>query len=170
MPLGFSAGPQDGTHPAAVSTDGALKACGRQDVQAIVPAGNHLQDRCHALLDPNNGRVVIGWDLPPDDFSTNEIEIFGLATMPLRLQVAAPAQATLDVLLPGAESYRYVLRDGENIGKLMRFADEGRWSRTRLALWHTASDSLAAGTPHGRWTLDACDRWAGYAGTLALSR
>ncbi|MBC7738654.1 MAG: hypothetical protein H7245_15885, partial [Candidatus Saccharibacteria bacterium] len=153
MPLGFPAGPPDGTHPAAVSIDEALKACGRADVQVIVPAGNHLQDRCHAQMDPAAGRTLIGWDLPPDDFSTNEIEIFGTAGEPLRLQVPAPARAAMDVSLPVSQSFRYILRDGESIGMLMRFADEGLRSRMRLALWHTASDSLTAVTPHGRWTL-----------------
>lgn len=164
LPLGFPAGPQDGTHPAAVAIANALQMSGRTNVRVVVPAGNQLQDRCHARLGPDTGASV-GWDLPPDDYSTNEVEILGPAGAPLRLQLGGPGQGLVEAGLAVPNSYRRVLCGGQEIGILMRFADVGPWSRTRLALWRTASEATGVATPHGRWTLasdgkDVLEMWA----------
>lgn len=156
MPLGFPAGPQDGSHPAAISISNTLAAAARQNVRVVLPAGNHLQDRCRARLTGDIAPSLVHWDLPPDDYSTNQIEAFGTAGVPVSLQIAPPGQGASSVAMPTPQSYRYALRNGERVGILMRFADTATRSRTRLALWHTGFGAAGGATPHGRWTL-ACD-------------
>ncbi len=161
MPLGFPAGPQDGTHPAAASIAAALANSGRRNVRLVLPAGNHLQDRCHARLSGSGAEPVQGiappsrvfWDLAPDDFSVNQIEIFGPAGQSVALQIAAPGQALADVTMPAAQSIRTILRDGRAIGYLLRHADAAGWSRTRLVLWPAAPRPGGGAAPFGRWTL-----------------
>lgn len=162
MPLGFPAGPQDGTHPAVEAMRATLQARAGRDIRIVLPAGNHLQDRCRARLDGTGSSVF--WDLPPDDFSTNQMEIFGPAGRPVRIGLAAPGQgqiATAALLQP--RSFRYLRRGGVRIGILMRFDDQGGRSRTRMALWQTAGSS-GTPTPSGRWTVvnegtDPLDMW-----------
>lgn len=162
MPLGFPAGPQDGSHPAAAAMRAALQGHAGRDIRVVLPAGNHLQDRCRARLGTSGASVC--WDLPPDDFSTNEVEIFGSAGRPLRLGLASPGRGqVIDASLPLPRSFRHVRRDGVQVGLLMRFDDRDGRSRTRLSLWRTAATDGAA-SPSGRWTIvnggtDALDLW-----------
>ena len=53
LPYGFTGGPQDGGHPAAQSIRKVMAMQSDRDVTLLVPAGNHLQDRCRAQLPPS---------------------------------------------------------------------------------------------------------------------
>jgi hypothetical protein len=155
MPLGFPAGPQDTTHPAVKKILSEIGASMRPNLKIVLPAGNHLQDRCHALLDASGSRDMIGWDLPPEDFSLNALEIFGDAGKVLKLKIAGPGQSVAaDASLPVPSCFRFVIKGGVRIGVIKRFVDRGGKSRARIQLWQTALDSSSlAATPSGRWSI-----------------
>ena len=156
MPLGFPAGPQDGSHLAARSISNTLANNGRTNVRIVVPAGNHLQDRCCAQIAGAGTPPEVYWDLPPDDFSANQVEFFGTSgqpgVLPVALHIAAPGEVSKDATIGQPNAFRIVMRNLQEIGVLMRFADVGGRSRTRLALWHTAA--TITGCVHATRTLD----------------
>ena len=166
LPLGFPGGPQDGSHPAAEAIRSFLQATTSSDLKIVIPAGNHLQDRCHARLDTKGSRNMVCWDLPPDDFSANELEIFGKAGEPLRLQVAGPGQdQVVEASLPSPGFRLIVRKRGVTIGRLIRLSDRNGRSRARFILSQTATDASGlTSTPCGRWVLrsdgpDKLDFW-----------
>lgn len=90
LPYGFTGGPHDGHHPAARSISVMLsKYC---DVELIVPAGNHRQDRLHAKLTADRPKVI--WATVPDDASHNTLEL---------CVAKAPAKFTLRIGSGGPE-------------------------------------------------------------------
>ncbi len=136
MPLGFPAGPQDGSHPAAVEIDLAMARSGRTNIRLVLPAGNHLQDRCHAGLNDHGSPAVVHWDLPPDDHSINSTEIIARRGGPVGLSVAAPGQAVPSRVALAQASYRFVECQGEKVGVVLRGVDTPQYARFGLALWH----------------------------------
>lgn len=83
LPFGFTGGPHDGNHPAARSISLFLDAY--RDVELVLPAGNHRQDRLHARLRPERPKVI--WESLPDDASVNVLDLCvtsGCATFVLR--------------------------------------------------------------------------------------
>ena len=157
MPLGFPAGPQDGSHPAAVAIDRAMAGSGRNNVRLVLPAGNHLQDRCHARLTGGGARTSVHWDLPPEDYSTNTVAMFGVAGQPVSLAVAAPGQAVASSVKMPQASYCFAVQNDKKIGVLVRALDTPSWSRTGLALWQTAVTKDDNGASYGRWTLSSVE-------------
>jgi hypothetical protein len=153
MPLGFAAGPQDGSHPAALAISAIMSATGRKNVRLILPAGNQLQDRCHAHLTGGGPHKSVHWELPPEDHSRNVIEMFGSAGQPVSLTLTAPGRSSGASVALRQLSFVLVVRDGEVIGSLLRRADPGSRSRTQLALAKTAITKNRNGAPYGRWTL-----------------
>ncbi|MGL6209782.1 MAG: S8/S53 family peptidase [Paracoccaceae bacterium] len=151
MPLGFPGGPQDGSHPAALAITKALAASGRENVRIVLPAGNHLQDRCRAKLPGNGSGRKVFWELPPDDYSINQVEYFGPMGQSVDLRITPPGQPARDCNMEDPETFRYVSRNDERIGILMRFVDGAGRSWTRLALWQTAASTAGMPVPHGRW-------------------
>lgn len=71
LPFGFTGGPHDGHHPAAKKISSMLAAF--RDVELILPAGNHRQDRLHARLTDKKPKVV--WGISPDDASANVLDL-----------------------------------------------------------------------------------------------
>ena len=166
LPLGFPGGPQDGSHPAAEAIRSFVQTTTLSGLKIVIPAGNHLQDRCHARLDTEGSRNMVCWDLPPDDFSENELEIFGKAGEPLRLQIAGPGQdQVVEASLPSPGFRLIVRKRGVTIGRLIRLSDRNGRSRARFILSQTATDASGlTSTPCGRWVLrsdgpDKLDFW-----------
>ena len=153
MPLAFPGGPQDGSHPAARSIADALAATGREDIRLVLPAGNHLQDRCHARLPVQGQQSRVFWDLPPEDHSDNTVEMIGPAGQPVVLTIAAPGQSAGTAVTLKANSAYQVIWKGQRIGLLIRGPDTPQWSHSVLSLSGTAERAGLVTTPMGRWTL-----------------
>ena len=168
LPWGFAAGPQDGSHPAAQAIARVLAnargsagpAQGGRDVTLIVPAGNQLQDRCCGRL---TGGPVGGpdqhlcWQLPPDDFSQNAVEIsvrpLGPASEVQTLRIVPPGGPTLVVTIREREVVP-ILSGGVLVGLLVRFGDSGGGARLRLVLAPTGwGGPHAVPAPPGDWGL-----------------
>jgi hypothetical protein len=155
IPLGFPAGPQDGSHDAAKSIDATLSRSGRANIRLVVPAGNQLQDRCHARLSAEGPQRSVFWDLPPDDHSSNLVDIFGPAGQPVTLSVAARSQSAPTSVTLRQPGLAFLRAEGRRIGVVFRAKDKGPWSMTSLALWKTAITPDWDGIPFGRWTLSS---------------
>lgn len=161
LPWGFSAGQQDGSHPAAQAIQQALAATPPRPVKMLVPTGNQLQDRCCARLAASNTPTPAQatWHLPPDDFSANTIEIFvtpsvspalsGVQTM----RIGAPDGTSFVIAIKESQKAN-IWRDGQLIGVLIRRRDGPTGPRLRLTFagtgWRHAGQRP---TPAGNWTL-----------------
>ena len=148
LPWGFSAGLQDGTHPAAMAIQNALLSQRNRKVELLVSAGNQLQDRCCARLKPSASQdaASVYWELPPDDFSENTAEF--IVTPPQSANVAF--HQTVRLKLPNRRPYVIVIKEnqrvfivqfGQVIGVLVRYIDEGSTRRLRLTLGQTGWQS-----------------------------
>lgn len=71
LPFGFTGGPQDGNHPVARKISSILT--GFPNVELILPAGNHRQDRLHARLTAAQPKVI--WGIQPGDVSANVLDL-----------------------------------------------------------------------------------------------
>jgi hypothetical protein len=163
LAFAFPAGPHDGNHQIAVAITDFLASqrAGKRDVTVMLPAGNHLQDRCCARLPANmNGLPApsIIWHLPPDDFSANSVEIFVDAPDIPEVQLKAPdgRLATLTVA-PG--DLAVVELDGIVIGAVQHSPlpvplIPGSKTKIRLSLSATAWQQPGQRpTPFGDWIL-----------------
>lgn len=82
--LAYTNGPDTGDHPLARAMALLLKmatAYGLREVTAVVPSGNHLQDRLHAQLRGrqgwgDEGRRTLPWQIQPDDRTPSFVEIW----------------------------------------------------------------------------------------------
>lgn len=160
LPYAFPAGPQDGSHPAAQVISDLLAAY--PNVNVIVPSGNHLQDRCHAALSPPDAGTDahVTWQIPPDDFSLNAVELFvdsNAAVSPItaiKFKPPGAASATAVVLL--THTFCWVLSNGKPLGMIFRFGDLGSRARLRVAMIGTRiSASYPVSLPHGDWHISA---------------
>lgn len=172
LPWGFSAGQQDGSHPAAKAIQKALVAGRQRDVKLLVPAGNQLQDRCCAQLAPSHSpepRQAI-WHLPPDDFSQNTLEVFVSPSVPAApsgvqaIRISPPFGANFVIAIK-ENHFAFIWRDGQLIGMLLRGRDLASGPHLRLTFaatgWRNAGPLP---TPAGNWTLsfartDAVSLW-----------
>lgn len=161
LPWGFSAGLQDGSHPAAKALQTVLSAQTTRVVKMLAPSGNQLQDRCCARIAPSTTPQPnqLNWHLPPDDFSVNTLQVFVTPAAP-----AAPsAVQTVRIGSPHGENFvvaikeshlAYIWRDGQLIGTLLRGRDGVSGPRLRLAFLNTGwRFSGQRPTPAGLWTL-----------------
>lgn len=161
LPWGFSAGPQDGTHPAALAIQTALAANSGREITVMVSAGNQLQDRCCAQLNPSGALVsdTVIWQLPPDDFSENTAEMIVTPSA----TVANWAHQTVRITPPYGPSFvvpikenhqALLMRNGRIIGVLLRYPDTATGPRLRLTLgptgWRVPGRRP---TPAGDWQL-----------------
>jgi len=170
LPFGFVGGPQDGMHPAAKAIDDILTShparAGR--ISFLVPAGNHLQDRCRARLPQAQAGVPVlsvDWQIAPDDFSTNQIEILIDNVDPAdgraSLRIAPPGPAAAQAIGLKAGQYQWITFDGAIIGMLLRHANVAMpppptelRARLRLCLGPTGyRPGGMTPAPFGRWRL-----------------
>ena len=155
---GFSAGLQDGSHPAAATIQDVLSAQVDRKITLLVPAGNQLQDRCCAHLTPSTTPVPkqIIWQVPPDDFSINTVEFFVKAPVPTGVQalrISPPAGAGFVIAIK-ENHWAAILRAGQIVGILARFPDVGSNARLRLSLAPTGWQFPALlPCPSGDWTV-----------------
>lgn len=160
LPYAFSAGPQDGTHPAAQIIQNFLAFHGRPSLNIVVSAGNHLQNRLRAQLPgtPLNGAPLkLDWWEAPDDFSINTVEALIQNVLPMN------GRASLDIKAPTNEAEsssglkegqsRDIRRLGAVIGSIQRFRNIGNTARLRLSLMPSGQYGTKVATPHGRWVL-----------------
>jgi hypothetical protein len=153
MPLGFPGGPQDGSHAAARAIESAMTSAGRNNIRLVLPAGNHLQDRCHARLLAGTDKVRVHWDLAPEDHSDNVVTLIGPAGADVELTIKAPGEsAPASAVLQPATQY-FVEWNGQRIGLLLRGADTAPWSNTKVSLFGTAEVYGTTTTPPGRWSV-----------------
>ncbi|MGL4236698.1 hypothetical protein [Tabrizicola sp.] len=153
LPFGFVAGPQDGTHPVAQAMAELLNR--RQQISFVVPTGNHLQDRCAALIDPVEAPGPVTWRLPPDDFSPNSVDIVlkgtkpGPRTLGLALPGQAPVFVPLEINRPMA-----ILYGTDIIGAVTRRPDTTTSAMIRLALLGTGvNNDGRPPAPAGDWEI-----------------
>lgn len=161
LPWGFSAGPQDGTHPAAMAIQTALAANPDRTITVMVSAGNQLQDRCCALLKPSEApqSETVIWQLPPDDFSDNTAEFIvtppgGPATWGIQtVRITTPQGRSFVIAI--RENHRvWMLRNGRIIGALFRYPDSAAGPRLRLTFGPTGwQNPVHRPTPAGDWRL-----------------
>ena len=170
LPFGFVGGPQDGMHPAAKTIDDILAnhpaRAGR--LTFLVSAGNHLQDRCRARLPEAQAGVPVlsvDWQIAPDDFSTNQIEILIDNVDPAdgraSLRIAPPGPAAMQAIGLKAGQYQWITLDGAIVGMLLRHANVAMpppptelRARLRLCLGPTGyRPGGVTPAPHGRWRL-----------------
>lgn len=161
LPWAFSAGPQDGSHPAAMAIQTALAGHPDRVITVMVSAGNQLQDRCCARLAPSNTphSEIVVWRLPPDDFSDNTAEFIVTPAGP----PASWGIQTVRITTPGGQSFvvaireshrALFLRNGRIIGVLIRYPDSATGPRLRLTFGPTGWKIPAHHpTPAGDWHL-----------------
>lgn len=161
LPWGFSAGQQDGSHPAAIAMQNALSNARPRSVKLLAPAGNQLQDRCCAKLQPSNSAEPsqATWHLPPDDFSMNTVEVFVTPSVPAAqsavqaVRISPPYGASFVVAIK-EDHIAYIRRDGQLIGVLLRGRDAASGPHLRLTFagtgWHLPGQRP---TPAGNWAL-----------------
>jgi len=161
LAFGFPAGPQDGSHPAADLIRSFLAVMnarlGRKGfaVRLVLPAGNHLQDQCHARLPAQDASGVpsVTWRVAPDDYSPNTVEICVQTRSDPGLEVVAPDGSSAQVTLQ-AGGFAPLIREGVMIGGVHRLPDRGGWAKLRLTLaatvWRHPGPQPA---PFGDWTL-----------------
>lgn len=163
------AGPHDGTHPVAgLITDfvGKLKA---RDIrnELVLPAGNHLQDRCCAQLPKSvdhNSTPFITWSLAPNDNSPNTVEIcveHG-EWKQITLQGPGTSLLTIDNAVPSndkpfrlqAEHFASIILEGEIIGGIHHLPTNNGKAKLRLSLAHTKyRPGGKTPVPAGDWTI-----------------
>ncbi|MEM8596440.1 MAG: hypothetical protein AAGF76_08240, partial [Pseudomonadota bacterium] len=178
----YSNGPDDGAHPLVRAIDLLLalaKRYGNREIKATVPMGNHLQDRLHAVLRPEDWAdeaPVLTWQVLPDDRTASFIELWSpraavAAERPAHVIALQPPDAASPLAAPTAPAscnvfYR-LKRHGVEIGRVyyLRYTDRfprldapeappGHYQRIIVALRHTSdivTDSDPA--PSGRWGL-----------------
>lgn len=159
LPWGFCAGPQDGSHPAALAIEKVLALHTGRDVKLLVAMGNQLQDQCAAHIlpsDPAEPENAVIWQLPPDDFSNNTLEFSIAANGPVARQtvrITAPSGQTVVILL--RDSKRVLIRrDGVVIGTILRFKDTPTGPRLRLTFAPTGwMPQSTRPTPAGDWVV-----------------
>ncbi len=174
LPWGFSAGPQDGSHPAAQAVARVLDrarasvdpAVPGRDIKLLLPAGNQLQDRCCAHLMPvaaADPEQTVRWRLPPDDFSQNAVEVIVTPSVPpsvtQKARIAPPTGAPFVAALKQRQAV-LIRRGPDLVGLLIRFRDTAATAtipsrpRLRLVLAPTGwqPDGLRP-APSGDWTL-----------------
>ena len=170
LPFGFAGGPQDGTHPAAraINDTLALGAACVGKVTFMVPAGNHLQDRCRARLpaaQPVVPLLSVDWQIAPDDFSSNQIEILIDNVDPsderASLQVVPPGPAPVQTTGLKAGQVQIITVGSATAGMLMRHANVAMPAplgnlRARLRLCLAPTGCKPGGpvaAPFGCWRL-----------------
>jgi hypothetical protein len=163
LPWGFSAGPQDGSHPTALAIDRVLAAHADRKVKLLVPMGNQLQDMCCAHLLPvkphstDPAEDIVDWQIPPDDFSQNAVEIcvtkMGAAAIQ-NVRIDPPVGGAFVVALNESQAV-VIFRNGSIIGVLLRYPDSTSGPRLRLVLAPTGLGGAGVNstTPFGTWTL-----------------
>lgn len=161
LPFAFTAGPHDGSHPIALDIRYALnKARMTRVVSLVLPAGNHLQDKCTAFIPPTgpgSGAAEVNWQLPPDDFSPNTVEIIvenvGLDPNIPRVEITMMNGRTVQAKLLQNQTARLKLGTVV-IGILGRAADTGVNARYRISIsptgWIKGTQRPA---PFGDWTV-----------------
>ncbi len=154
LPFGFPGGPQDGSHPIAEVT-GAIMAFANlifsKGVHLILPAGNHLQDRCHAVLTPAAPDII--WRIAPDDFSTNCVEFCLYKSDKPTVTLTSPDGKSCTICL-NADQYTDILCGTTIIGGVHRWPDRRGWTKLRIALAPTAwRPNCPAPAPFGDWKL-----------------
>lgn len=148
-------GPHDGTHPVASLITNFLttaKESGR-NVQLVLPAGNHLQDRCCARLDGNGDTVT--WTLANEDRSPNTVEICVEAGAWDEFALTAPDGSALVLspahLMPG--HFAEIRLDDTVIGGIHNLPS-GENAKLRLSLAPTAwKPGEPRPAPAGDWKI-----------------
>lgn len=143
LAFGFTGGPQDGRHPAAMAISAFLQR--HPHVELVVPAGNHRQERMHARL--NAKRPEVCWGVPPGDPTPNVVEICtDHRSLPFRLSTRG---ASIDVnMLPG--QYARLYYRGDLIGVLH--------ARTLPVLGMSLRIHLLPNAPAGAWRIAMRDK------------
>lgn len=158
LPFGFPGGPQDGSHPVARVVDGIIAFANLifpNGVHLILPAGNHLQDRCHAVLTP----ILAGpppsiiWRIAPDDFSPNCVEICLYQSNIPAVTLTSPDGQSATFSLD-SNDYADIICGQDIIGGVHRWPDLYGWTKLRITLAPTAwRPGCPAPAPFGDWKL-----------------
>lgn len=157
----FPAARHDGQHPAARSISAVLAATSRRrQVSLVLPAGNNLQDRGVACLEPSGKGIEesrVTWQIPPDDGSPNAVDILlewdGYGPEPA-LSLAAPGMAQMPILMPPGAALPILSPDNQVLGRVVRRSDIAGYQRYRIGLrrtGHNLASTLCA--PFGAWTI-----------------
>ncbi|MEM7744610.1 MAG: hypothetical protein AAF409_12965 [Pseudomonadota bacterium] len=183
LSLAYSLGPHDGSHPMVRGLDDLLevsKLGGLREVRCVVPTGNHLQDRLHALIASDKwtgGACTLTWQLLPDDRSGSFVEIWSTSCgdfgsnagrPPERVSLVPPDSEGEPIDLPADplldHVYRLRCKDGNEVAAIFYLRHTGRHStapRVVVAVRPTATYGAGIVTaPAGRWKITLTKREA----------
>ncbi len=158
LAFAFPAGPHDGSHPIASAIADFLETdrLNGRDVTLMLPAGNHLQDRCCARLPATGSNTDVPsvfWHVPPDDFSVNTVEICVDAPENPTLVLTAPYGETAEITLAQGQ-IASLLMNGAEIGGVHNIPSFGSKTKLRLSLAATAWQSPSVRPPpYGNWRI-----------------
>ncbi len=149
--FGFPGGPHAALRPDIQQIIRLISSISaRHQVHLRLPAGNHLQDKCHARL-PAHGSEV-SWRIPPDDSSANTVDIGYLHTNPV-VGLTTPDGASGSVTPKKGWVYNILLH-GQIIGRLHSLPEPmNGWYQIRLALSPTANRAGRRSVPFGDWKI-----------------
>lgn len=161
LAFGFLGGPQEGGAEADVlrrlhRTIALYREIGIE-VTLVVPMGNHLQDRAHAVLSAGDSATCrLDWRVLPDDHSANTIDLYYPEGIPA-LTIEAP-DGRRGTRPAGAETAHLFGGPGGPFGATWTVPVGDGLSRTRISLAPTASRTASQPlAPFGRWRISlAC--------------
>lgn len=115
LSLGTNGGPHDGTMLVEDGLDRLVKAAPNRAI--VIAASNSFADGIHAEgTVPAGQEVELKWQVPADDFTHNEMEIWYPGPARLSLALVAPDGTSLGTVAPGAQA------SVEQAGKVTLFA------------------------------------------------
>ena len=120
------------------------------DVTLVLPMGNHRQHRAHARL--RNGDAI-GWQIQPDDHTSNVLEIIHRSDDRI-LELTSPGERPEAIEVKDGLTFLIRTRAGKIGALTTTIAGKGGWSRTRVCLAATATTNRnGPRAPAGNWTI-----------------
>jgi hypothetical protein len=153
LAFGYPGGPQDGSRAITQLLNHELTLAG---MNLIVPAGNHLQDQCHAQWQSlESGNAPLALFLPEEDYSATQLSIHYKGPRP-DFTLRDPSGHALTWLSSNTRIILMKDADGLIIGVACEFpnADGGE---IRIALSPTAGDGITVKA--GRWHIQLTEAY-----------
>jgi subtilisin family serine protease len=143
--LGTNGGPHDGTSLVEQGIDAVLRA--RDNRAVVIAASNSFDDDIHAAgTVPAGGSVDLGWVIPTQDPTQNEVEIWYPGDDELALELLTPDGSSVGTV-PLGESGRVTGDDGQVLLFVSHRAHDPNNGDNVIGVF------LETGLPEGTWTL-----------------
>jgi subtilisin family serine protease len=145
LSLGTNGGPHDGTTLVEQGIDAMLHEAPNRAV--VIAASNSFDDGIHAGgAVPANGHVDLSWNVPAQDFTHNELEVWYKAGDEFRLEILLPNGTSLGSVALGENA-----RVNDDDGKTLIFAAHRRQDPNNGD--NVIGVFLESGLPAGTWTM-----------------